>query len=254
MKIEEALVELGVGDDLLTEAQKEHLDREGYVILENLLSPQQVEELRAALDRISAEEGENAGKEQHQEAGTNRIADLVNKDSAFDNCWTHPRVLAAVVHVLGKDIKLFAFSSRSALPGQGEQMLHKDGFYQPTNPGEFYLCNTAWLLDEFTAENGATRIVPGSHRVPGVPVDISSDPLSPHPNEIKVLAPAGSVIVFNSHMLHGGTRNLSGEPRRVVHAAYSHRAEKPLTDQREFLRPETANRLSEAAKVLLDVA
>jgi len=254
MTIEEALIELGARDDLLTQSEKEQLDREGYVVFENFLSPQQLEAFRAVLERLTVEEGEDAGKEQHKEAGTDRVADLANKDPIFDSCYIHPRVLSAATHMLGNDIKLFAFSSRTALPGEGGQQFHKDGFQQPDKPGEYHLCNTVWLLDDFTTENGATRIVPGSHLVPGIPPEIAAEPMAAHPNEIQVTAPAGSVIIFNSHLLHSGTKNTTEKPRRAMFVTYCRRDQQQLTDQREYFRPETNARISQAAKILLDVA
>jgi len=88
------------------------------------------------------------------------LADLVNKGAAFDIFYTHPKVLAGIKAVLGRSFKLSSLNYRAALPGMGLQNLHvdwKDGIPN----GNYKVCNSIWLLDDFTPDNGATRIVPG---------------------------------------------------------------------------------------------
>lgn len=95
--------------------------------------------------------------------------------------------------------------------------------------------------------------VPGSHRSGQVPKDEMADPLAPHAHELVMLAPAGTVIAFNSHCWHGGTLNRTDDLRRVMHMAYVPNHRKQLTDQRQHLRPETSRRLTPQMKYLLDV-
>ena len=120
-------------------------------------------------------------------------------------------------------------------------------------PGEFCVCNSIWLLDDFTAENGATRVVPGSHRSGLHPREALADPKAPHPEEVLLTAPAGTVVVFNSHTWHGGTLNRTSRPRRALHSYFCRRDQPQQLDQRRYLRPETRARLSEAALWILDV-
>ncbi len=61
------------------------------------------------------------------------------------------------------------------------------------------------------AENGATRVVPGSHRWSKLPQEVLSNPIEPHPEEVLLLGKAGSVVVMNTHAWHGGTANRTGE-------------------------------------------
>jgi ectoine hydroxylase-related dioxygenase (phytanoyl-CoA dioxygenase family) len=170
----------------------------------------------------------------------------------FEICFTHPRVLAAISHVLGGEFKLSSLNSRASLPGQGLQEMHPD-WHGPVEPGDYYVCNSIWLLDDFTEQNGATRVVPGSHRSGKVPRDVMKDPKDPHPDEVKLLAPAGTVVVFNSHTWHGGTLNTSQNRRRAMHSYFCRRDQQQQLDQRKYIRPETYNRLSEAARYILDV-
>lgn len=117
MNIEQALYELGVRDDTLSQAEKDQLDRDGYLPLSNIMSPELVAQIGKRVDELVEQEGESAGKEVHQEAGTDRLSDLVNKDPLFEICFTHPRVLAAIHHVLGQEFKLSSLNFRAALPG-----------------------------------------------------------------------------------------------------------------------------------------
>ncbi|MBZ0290160.1 MAG: phytanoyl-CoA dioxygenase family protein [Anaerolineae bacterium] len=252
MNIETALTVFGVREDTLTQAEIDQLDRDGYLPLFNVLTPEQVRQFGARLDELTRLEGDKAGLEVHQEAGTDRLSDLVNKDPMFELCFTHPRVLAAVAHVLGGEFKLSSLNSRASLPGQGLQALHAD-WGSPVVPGDYFACNSIWLLDDFTEENGATRVVPGSHRSGKVPKDDMANPADPHPNEKLLLAPAGTVVVFNSHTWHGGTLNRSPNRRRAMHCYFCRRDQKQQLDQRKYIRPETYARLNEAARYILDV-
>ena len=119
--------------------------------------------------------------------------------------------------------------------------------------GGYQVCNSIWLLDDFTADNGATRVVPGSHRS-GVTVrDALCDGEAPHPDEVVLLAPAGTVVVFNSHLWHGGTLNRTHAPRRALHSYFTRRSRTQQLDQKKYIRPETLASLSPAVRFILDV-
>ncbi len=253
MDMDAALADLGVTDDLLDAKTKDQLDNDGFAPLYGVLSPEQVAAFGARLAELSHIEGGRAGSEVHQEAGTDRLSDLVNKDPMFEVCFTHPVVLAAIRHVLG-EFQLSSLNSRAALPGQGHQGLHAD--WGLLGEGEEYqVCNSIWLLDDFTADNGPTRVVPGSHRKRGKrPADeLDGDPKAHHPDEIQLLAPAGTVVVFNSHLWHGGTQNNSDRPRRAMHSYFTKRHQRQQLDQAEYLRVRTRDRLSPAALYILGV-
>ena len=252
MNIKDVLEALGVRNDTLTHLEQEALDRDGFLPLVDILTPQQVAAMGARLDELVALEGEQAGKEVHQEVGTDRLSDLVNKDSMFEVCFTHPRVLAAIAHVLGGEFKLSSLNSRAALPGQGLQALHAD-WGNAVVPGDYYVCNSIWLLDDFTEENGATRVVPGTHQSGKMPREVMDNPADPHPDEVLLTAPAGTVVIFNSHTWHGGTLNRSTKRRRAMHSYFCRRDQTQQLDQRQYIRPETYARLSEAARYILDV-
>ena len=136
------------------------------------------------------------------------------------------------------DLKLSSLNSRAALPGEGLQALHAD-WSGPVAPGDYQVCNSIWLLDDFTEHNGATRVVPGTHRSGSLPRDAMADPKAAHPHEQKLLAPAGTVVIFNSHVWHGGTLNSTDQPRRALHSYFCRRNQPQQLDQRAYIRPET---------------
>ncbi len=253
MTIAEALYELGVRDDTLTPQEKQFLDREGYLPLREVLTQEQIDGLRDRQAQLLAEEGDKAGTEVHQEAGTDRLSDLINKDSRYHIVLTNPRVLAGIAHVLQGDLQLSSLNSRSALPGKGLQGLHADWGRLET-PGEYQVCNSIWLLDDFTPDNGATRVVPGSHLGTDMPGDVMEDTAKVHPNELQILGKAGDVVIFNAHTWHGGTLNKTDKPRRAMHGYFCRRHQPQQLNQKKHLRPETASHLSEAARVVLGVA
>ncbi len=105
MEITQALYQLGVREDTLTEAEKRHLDDKGYLPLGSLLSKDQIEALCSRHEDLVAEEGDKAGLEVHQEVGADRLSDLINKGTIYHVVITHPRLLAAIAHVLQADLK-----------------------------------------------------------------------------------------------------------------------------------------------------
>jgi ectoine hydroxylase-related dioxygenase (phytanoyl-CoA dioxygenase family) len=252
MDIKEALNDLGVRHDTLTPEQKEQLDCNGYLHLPAILSNGDVETLKVRQQQLLELEGDTAGTEVHQERGTDRLSDLINKGEIFHIVLTQPVVLAAIAHVLEDDLKLSSLNSRNALPGQGLQGLHADWGRLET-PGTYQVCNSLWLLDDFTPDNGATRLVPGSHRGDKTPGDVMPDPSARHPDEVLVQGKAGDVVVVNSHAWHGGTLNRTTEPRRAMHGYFCRRHQPQQLDQQRYLRQTTWDQLSESARVVLGV-
>ena len=114
MKPAEALAALGATPDLLTPAEVHSLDTLGFVILHNVLAPEELQHCRVVMDALAASEG-GAGPNGEEEPGTQRLSNLVEKDPLFERFISTPRVLAAIAHVAGTDIQLSSLSSRTAL-------------------------------------------------------------------------------------------------------------------------------------------
>jgi ectoine hydroxylase-related dioxygenase (phytanoyl-CoA dioxygenase family) len=252
MDMRDALTDLGVGQDMISEQERNLLDENGYLALEGVLSADTLARMTARLEELSELEGEDAGKEVHQEDGATRLSDLINKDAMFDICFTHPRVLAGIGHVLRDSFKLSSLNYRAAMPGRGLQALHVD-WNSAVEPFNFYVCNSIWLLDDFTAHNGATRVIPGTHLSAQIPREALENPEAAHSDQLILEAPAGTVVIFNSHTWHGGTLNRSAHNRRALHSYFCRRDQSQQLDQRAYVRAETRERLSASARFMLDV-
>jgi len=237
----------------MTAVERAQLDTAGYVVVERFLDTGTLGEVRNRIEELYGQEGESAGSEFRKEAGARRLANLVDKGEIFQHLIAMPRILELVRYVLGPKFKLSSFNARSANPHSNEaQPLHVDAGALPDADG-FWVCNTIWLLDDFTSANGATRVIPGSQTWGKRPQDVMRDPAQPHPDEVLVLAPAGSVVVMNTHAWHGGTANRTANPRRALHAFYC-RWDKPQQQyQKRLLRAETQARLAPELRTLLAI-
>jgi ectoine hydroxylase-related dioxygenase (phytanoyl-CoA dioxygenase family) len=227
------------------------LDEAGWVKLDALVPPPLLARLAARLQELFAEEGERAGSEFKQEPGARRLANLVDKGAVFREAMLATDVLEHVGHVLGTRFKLSSLNARAASPGGDQaQPLHVDAGALPDARG-YWVCNALWMLDDFTADNGPLRVVPGTHRSGRHPREALSDPQGPHPDEVLVTGCAGDVVVMNGHLWHGGLANRTAGRRLALHAFYC-RWDKPQQQyQKALLRAETQAALTPAARALL---
>ena len=124
---------------------------------------------------------------------------------------------------------------------------------QSVAEGECHACNCLWVLDDFNQNNGATRVVPGSHRWGKLPQNEMDDPMLPHPQEQAIKASAGSLVILNAHVWHGGTRKRSNEQRRVIQTYCVRRNFPQQLNQRQHLSTATLERLTLQGKYLLDI-
>lgn len=235
----------------MTETEKATLDGQGYLVLENFMGEELLREVRARVDELLAEEGEAAGSEFKQEPFTRRLANLVNKGEVFQRVVAMPKILEYVRHVLGPRFKLSSLNVRSANPhSEWIQPLHADVGAIADEKG-YWVCNSVWMLDDFTPQNGAIRMVPGSQRWRKLPQDVLSDPAAPHPDETLLTGHAGTVVIMNAHMWHGAAANRSASQRRAMHGFYT-RWDKPQQQyQKKLLSPDVQRRLSPELRKLL---
>jgi ectoine hydroxylase-related dioxygenase (phytanoyl-CoA dioxygenase family) len=229
--VKQILSEFGVTEDVISAEEKEALDRDGYVVFPNVIDEKLLNALRAAFE---AGCGRNGSSAVLKESGTRHVNDLANGDRIFEVVYTNPRALAAVYHILRDEFRVGQIGGRDPLPGFGQQGLHAD--WTARFRGEpFRIVTTIWLLDDFTAQNGATRVVPGTHLLLGQPPKKFADPASRHPDQKIITARAGSVLIFNGHLWHSGTTNKSSRSRRVVQCVFVGR------NQLRFSRVQIAN-------------
>ena len=278
MNTDEALRSLGVSDADFTLEQAADLDTRGYFIVENYFDAATVDEMRNAYDICSptATTVEFTGRSQEGSGALTTIEsqsvfllDLFNKSPMFDPLLSIKPMLFAAHRLLG-EIKVFSLNGRSPAKDKGGQALHCDAPKQ--HEADWRMVNTLVPLDELTDDNGATRLIPGSHKWAALNVpqenigdDIFPEPtfdelatfpedrMAEHPNEIRLHLKPGSLAVLNAHLWHGGTTNKSGASRRLFHMAICRRDTPQEYSQRELLTSSLWERSSPAQRFLLDV-
>jgi hypothetical protein len=231
---------------MLTDSDRQQLEEQGFLALPGLMSEAEVETFRSRVEELFALEGDQSGSEFKQEPGARRLANAVDKGEIFEKAIETPRVLECIEAVLGPDFKLSSLNIRSANPhGKSAQPLHVDSGELPDDRGNA-VCNSVWMLDDFTEQNGALRVVPGSHKWMRLP-----EPGAKVEGEMLVTGRAGTVVVMNAHVWHGGTENRTDRQRRAMHVYYT-RGDKPQQQyQKRLVRPEVQQRLSPLGRKLL---
>jgi hypothetical protein len=235
----------------MTTAQRQQLADQGYMLLEGFMGPDLLRELRDRILELYDEEGDRGGHEFRTEARAHRLANLVDKGDVFRRAIVLPEVLQAVHHVLGPAIKLSSLNARSADPNSDlGQPMHVDMGAIADDKG-YWVCNTVWMLDDFTRDNGPTRMIPGSHKWGTRPQDVLADPMAPHPDEVLLTGKAGTIAVMNAHLWHGGTANRTTAPRLAMHAFYCRRDKPQQQYQKALLRPDLQRTLSQELREIL---
>jgi ectoine hydroxylase-related dioxygenase (phytanoyl-CoA dioxygenase family) len=269
MYTKQALHDLGINGSVLTPEQTRSLDEKGFFIVENVLSPAEVERMRSEFERIHAAEQDKGGHEVHVEPGARRISNIFNKTDAFDRCLAIPAVLAASHYLLG-EIKVHGANLRDPVKGYGHQDLHVD--VPKRFDDDWWVLNAMIMLDDMTLDNGPTRVVPGSHHwapinVPVVnqgdwePGELSAEDRArvpedlgaPYPGEVLVTAPAGSAIICNSSMWHAGTLKKTDAKRRMLHLTYTRRDLPQQLVQLDHLTPDLYQRMPAVHRYLLEI-
>ena len=203
----------------------DQLDQQGYTLLHNVLSREQIEEAVEHLSRSYEEEFVSA-----HEPGTLRTTNLTVRARIFRDLIQLPEVVASMGYLLGEDYVLSDMGARSPLPGIAAQGLHRDGGPVVPNPPEnvhevlpFY-AQSLFALCDFTEENGATRFVPGSHVSTVAAADV------PAAEVVDLVCPAGTILIYDNRLLHGGGANRTQEVRYSVQGFCCRRQVKPFCD------------------------
>jgi ectoine hydroxylase-related dioxygenase (phytanoyl-CoA dioxygenase family) len=216
----------------------------GFTVLENYMGEPMLETMRARVDQLLKEEGDAAGSEFKTEENARRLANLIDKGEVFREAVEREEMLALVESVLGEHFKLSSLNMRSANPKSSSvQPFHIDMGLLPDDKG-YAVCNCVWMLDDFTMENGALRVIPGSHQWHKKPQEELADPYAAHPKELLVTGRAGTVVVMNAHAWHGGTANRTDQERRALHSFFCRHDIPQQQYQKRLLRPETQSAVS----------
>jgi ectoine hydroxylase-related dioxygenase (phytanoyl-CoA dioxygenase family) len=188
------------------------LDEAGAAVIEGYVSPEKVAALKAEL--APHREATPMGRNDFEGFASRRVYGLFGKTRGLDELAIDPLILGALDHTLGPYYQLSGPVGIDLGPGETPQGLHQDDTVYPLPfPHQPVVLNTMWALDDFTDDNGATLVVPGSHTAP------NTDPPDPA-RAIKATMPAGSVMLYVGSLWHGGGANTTSEYRLGVILEY----------------------------------
>ncbi len=232
----------------------------GYTVMPGLLSPEECDEARGELERLYREEQALPGAPRGPHGG--QIYNLQNKGRVFERLYQLPPLLSLLRHFLGEDCVLSSVQAHIVLPGAPAQGLHRDGSLTgpnrapaPADRGRRIVShvlgfNVVFCISDFTRENGATRLVPGSHRlrVHDVPHE------SPLPGEVIVEAERGAALVFNIGTLHGASTHRGAAPRYAVMTPWRRPWLRPESDLSRRVLPDVLERAGPEGRVIFGFA
>jgi ectoine hydroxylase-related dioxygenase (phytanoyl-CoA dioxygenase family) len=224
----------------------QQLATHGFVVIPGPCVQGGIAQVQAAYDTAVA----TADIAEVRISSSTRVTDFVNRSVEFDGLYVHPPLLAACCLVIGQPFKLSNTCARTLDPGAPAQNLHVDVKHEADGwPSVGYI----WMIDSFSAENGATRFVSGSHLRRHAPENCSNEEVIDFDETTLACGPAGSLIVFNASVWHGHTANLSAQRRRSVQGHFVARDATASINYRSRMRPETASRIRDVARYLLDL-
>jgi ectoine hydroxylase-related dioxygenase (phytanoyl-CoA dioxygenase family) len=196
----------------------EILQQDGCAIVRNLVPASLMDAIYGELAPFI--EATAIGRDDFAGFRTQRTGSLVARSQAFQQLALHPLVLDTAAKVLGPYCKKFQLHLTQVIkinPGETAQLLHQDQLvYDPFRFPQGMECelHTMWALTDFTEENGATRVIPGSHKW--------AEGRSPSPEEtVPAAMPKGSVMLFTGSVYHGGGANKSDTPRLGIEVGYN---------------------------------
>lgn len=188
----------------------EVLMRDGYVVIENLIGKDGLNEIRTAI----VPQLNYCGRNTFEGIKTQRIYSLLSKTRATDRLADHPRILGLMDKLFLPNFLLSLAQAINILPGQNAQLLHTDdSFYTIPRPRPALGAATIWAIDDFTETNGATLIIPGSHRW-------TQGHRGTDAESVPAVMSAGSVIVLSGTTWHGAGANHSDSARLAVTYQY----------------------------------
>lgn len=230
--------------------------RDGAAIVEGVLNRPMLQALRDELgpDIEAGRPGSLSGNARVQDfhgAGTKRICSLARRSDAFVDLMLHPLLLAYADRFLLPACRDYWLNTGQLMivgPGEPAQRLHHDEGnwpYQPW-PGPEVTVSSMWALSDFTAEVGATRVVPGSHTRTNPTRDAAEEDV------VQAVMPAGSVLLYSGKALHGAGANQTAETWRWgLHVSYVAAWLRPEENHNMAVPIEIARRLPERAQELL---
>jgi len=202
------------------------LDQQGYTILPDFLSRDALARVREGL---APHLETHAGRNSFEGFRTERVYTLVGRGRVFEDIAEDPRVLALLDRLLRPGYLLTASQAICIHPGEKPQPIHyDDSFYPVPRPRPSISFSTIVAVDPFSAENGGTEVIPGSHRwsdaqIAGTYDGRDADAPMPAALErllVPMTLPAGACIFFHGTLMHRGGANRSAAPRLAFSNQY----------------------------------
>ncbi len=220
------------------------IERDGYTVIEDFMDAARLAEVRRVLGFYL---GSHAGRNPFEGHSTERVYTLVARGRVFWDIALDPRVLALCDRFLLPGCLLTASQAICIRSGEVPQDFHHDDtFYTVPRPRPMISISTIAAVDAFTAENGGTQIIPGSHEWGEDWRDRTAAATS-----VTVTMPAGACVVFSGTLVHRGGANRSNAPR----LAFSNQYCQPWARQQEnFLQGvpmEVARQMPERLRQML---
>ncbi|KAI1909952.1 hypothetical protein LOZ65_006454 [Ophidiomyces ophidiicola] len=212
-------------DDLTDRANIEHVLDHGYVMIQDCFTKQEAEAAKSEIDRLTGSSPLH-GRNAFEGFNTNRIYSLLNKTREFDKFTTLPRVLALNDYFLEHGYNISSFHTIQINPGEKNQDMHHDDAFchVPLMKAYTLIILMYTAFDDFTLDNGATGIIPGSH-VWG------SDRRGEYEETVPMICPTGSVGYFLGTTWHCGGANRSQSPRKSATVQYCQPYIRPIENQ-----------------------
>jgi len=198
------------------------MERDGACIIRDVLSPGDLKELQAEtapwIDQTAN------GLDDWSGLKTKRTGALIARCASVRKIAVNPLILGAANATLSpycSNIQLNITQLITIMPGQGAQPLHRDRFVWGGDDSGGVIpegiepqCNGIWAVEDFTEENGATHIVPGSHKWPFTRQARRDE-------SVQAVMKAGSVLLYNGTVIHSGGENRSDSARKALNVTYT---------------------------------
>lgn len=211
----------------VNDEQLAHYTEHGYVIVPSVLDADECAAIKAALEPYV--DGQYPGRNDFEGFHSERVYSLISKHQVFRDLLVHPVAMGALDRLLAPGYLISAFLAIHVHPGETAQDMHfDDGFVHHPRPRPSNMVSIIWGIDEFTATNGATQFVPGSHRwADGHVVD---PPFAADDDRVMTaVMPAGSALIMDGLLMHRGGANVGDSDRLAITPQYC----EPWTRQQE---------------------
>lgn len=193
----------------------DRLDRDGYTIVRDAFDAELAAAIDADIDRLERDLNIQVGGNGFEGRATTRVYNLLAHGALYEQIPVHPVVLPLMHHLLGTGCLVSSLSAITIHPGETAQPIHADDQVIPgPKPRQAVTANSMWAITDFTEANGATRIIPGSHRRDHSPT------YGQHYDSIPAEMPAGSILVWDGGFWHGGGANTTQQRRRGIAMNY----------------------------------